>query len=113
MGYITTVVINNDALHLIEEDSDFGKRLAAAACEAPLGGPVSLIARGERAISTAGEVVETHHSSQAEFVMAQHGGGRRFRDIPEEERLTWLRFWAGEMGYSLRKKAKRGRGGSS
>jgi hypothetical protein len=62
MGYNTTVVVLNDALAEIEQDPDFGKKLARA---------IRLASRGLQDVSAHGkhcmfanaaQVIETHHA---------------------------------------------------
>ncbi len=64
MGWNTTVVLLNDALHEIAEDPEFGKRLAdAVSLLAVNKGPVDVSAHGRRSIHcNAATVIETHHA---------------------------------------------------
>lgn len=59
MGYNTTVVVLNDALDQIENDSDFGKNLAAAVRKVIHGKPVDVSAGNH---ANAACVIETHHA---------------------------------------------------
>ena len=58
MGYNTTVVILNDGIHAIENDKDFGKKLARAISAAVSGEKQTLYSGS----GNVGEVVETHHA---------------------------------------------------
>jgi hypothetical protein len=64
MGWNTTVVILNDALHNIENDPDFGKKLADAVKRAinRRECPIRISARG---FSPAAVVLETHDGGSA------------------------------------------------
>jgi hypothetical protein len=72
MGYNTTVVVMNDALSAIEQDPEFGKRLARAIRDAFGGDRVDVPAHGERMIHcNAATVIETHHADH--FVTVRIG----------------------------------------
>lgn len=63
MGWNTTVVILNDALGYIEEDPEFGKKLARAARSVTSSrGHEKIYAKGTRGSADAAIVVETHHN---------------------------------------------------
>lgn len=80
MGYNTTVVVMNDALGEIAEDTEFGKRLAAAIQQVQRGKPVDVPAYGKRGIHcNAAIVIETHHADH-EVVVAVGGNDGRIVD---------------------------------
>lgn len=66
MGYNTTVVVLNDALGFIENDPEFGSRLARAISEAATNGgkPVNVPSISSRggAHCNAATVIESHHA---------------------------------------------------
>lgn len=66
MGYNTTVVVLNDALSFIENDAEFGSRLARAISEAATNGgkPVNVAARSSQGgiHCNAATVIESHHA---------------------------------------------------
>lgn len=65
MGFNSTVVVMNDALHVIAEDKDFGKNLAEAITNASWDRSVHVAAVAGRNIQcNAATVVETHHADQ-------------------------------------------------
>lgn len=73
MGFNTTVVIYNDSLHDIENDPEFGKKLAQAVLEHGGGSKsVNVFARGVRdqgvSSSQAGVVVDSHHSDETALI---------------------------------------------
>lgn len=73
MGFNTTVVVLNDALGAIEQDSEFGRRLVKAILEVQHGKPVDVAAHGLRSIHcNAATVIETHHADH--FVTVRVGG---------------------------------------
>ena len=71
MGYNTTVVVINDALGLIADDPDFGRRLSEAVRELGMGnGPVDIAAHGKSGgiHVNAATVIETHHADYDVFI---------------------------------------------
>jgi hypothetical protein len=71
MGYNTTVLVLNDALGLIRDDPEFGRKLY----EAILGDrfPADVSARNGRQVHTnAATVIETHHADYE--VLVKIGG---------------------------------------
>jgi hypothetical protein len=72
MGYNTTVVIYNDALHEIRNDPEFGKKLVGVILEQDGLRPKSFFASGKQGdytfSSTAGVVVEQHHADDTAIV---------------------------------------------
>ena len=107
MGYVATIVVNVDALHLIKDDKDFGKNVYHAVN--------SLGIRGEGNISVGGfcsaaKAIEKHHSSYAVLVQV---GGHQDKHITcvgadysfrENTEIELLRQLAVKHGFSLRKK---------
>jgi hypothetical protein len=73
MGFNTTVVILNDALHAIEKDPEFGKKLSNAVLRS--------ISRQDCPVhfsagcSDAGSVIETHHADQDVLVSVGENTG--------------------------------------
>ena len=65
MGYNTTVVVMNDALDMIRDDPDFGRRLHDAVLRVQRGKPVDVAAHSSKGgvHCNAATVIETHHSS--------------------------------------------------
>lgn len=82
MGYNTTVVILNDALHFIEDDPDFGKRLADAVKRVTKGKPVYVSAHAKSGgiHCNAATVIETHH---ADYDVTVRVGGNRGEVVHE------------------------------
>lgn len=77
MGFNTTVVVMNDALSAIEQDQDFGKRLASAIREVLRGQPVDVSAHGHRVLHcNAATVIETHHADHMVLVQVGMNSGR-------------------------------------
>lgn len=73
MGYNTTVVILNDALGFIEDDPEFGRRLARAVHESWQNKKVTVPAISSRGIHcNAATVIESHHADH--FVTVRVGG---------------------------------------
>jgi len=108
MGYNTSVIVMNDALHDIASDPDFGKNLSDAVLMVNKGKPVNI-----RALShfNAATVIETHHADLTSVVT--FGGnlglhqftnwGWHHHEMAEQERLC--RIWADKLGFRLVKKS--------
>jgi hypothetical protein len=64
MGWNTTVVVLNDALDFIENDPEFGRRLAQAIVRCHSSGPMDVAAHSSRGgiHCNAARVIETHHA---------------------------------------------------
>lgn len=82
MGWNTTVVVLNDALHNIEKDRDFGKNLAAA-IQRTVGTdrPIDVPAGNH---CNAATVVETHHADFPVLVRVGGNMGKVVEDASEE-----------------------------
>ncbi len=117
MGYNTTVIVMNDALHQIAQDEKFGEKLVDAICGLSISDDTEGVRVPSRNVSAGGYVnaataVETHHSNRNTIVAV---GGNHATVIGytfgshhnPEDKESILRWLASELGYSLRKKAKR------
>tara|TARA_S200002703_G_scaffold127052_1_gene113648 strand:- start:1672 stop:2019 length:348 start_codon:yes stop_codon:yes gene_type:complete len=115
MGFNSTIVVMNDALHEIANDKDFGANLAAAVQKLSLGPKhvgkhgVDIPAGNHCNAATA---VESHHADG--IVVVAVGGncatvlGRSYGNHHnEEDKLDILKQLANELGYGLRKKVSR------
>jgi hypothetical protein len=110
MGFNTTVIVMNDALHDIERDPLFGKKLSDAISSASLrDDPIDVSAMNHVNAAT---VIETHHNS-ANVVVAVGGNcgtvlgwdhGDTHHKPADKERI--LRALANELGYNLHRKRK-------
>ena len=110
MGYNTTVVVLNDALHFIEEDPDFGKNLVRAISQVGgRGGQVDVAARCSNGSvhCNAASVVETHHADSTIIVAV---GGNLGLELGRawghkwDDKVAILKSLASNMGFWLRKK---------
>lgn len=112
MGFNTTVVILNDALGSIEEDKDFGKKIAEAVSLLPRDNnkPVE-IPSGWNA--NAAYVIECHHADSTAIiavggncgeVLAYHYG---YRINTHEEKVSLLRTLAKQLGCDVVEKKKK------
>ena len=114
MGYNTTVIVLNDALHEIENDPLFGRKLGEAVARLSLGRAVvgdhgvDISAGGHVNAATA---IESHHADSNAIVAV--GGncatvlGHTYGDHhKEEDKEKILRQLADELGFSLRRKPK-------
>jgi len=110
MGYNTTVIVLNDALHAIKDDPEFGKKLAAAVSHVGCyGQQKDVSALGHVNAAT---VVETHHADGNAIVAV--GGNCATRigfsfgtHHNHDDTLKIVKELANQLGYSLRKKAQR------
>jgi len=114
MGYNTTVVVHNDALNAIENDKDFGKNLARAI--------IHLDITRDRIIDVpagnycnAVEIIESHHADNLEAVVVGANAGWKLgyaghwsiNAHTDEGKVQILKNLAEQMGYTLRKKARK------
>lgn len=112
MGFNSTVVVMNDALHEIAEDENFGAKLAAAVQKLSLGSRhigehgVDISSGGHCNAATA---IESHHADNIAVVAV--GGncatviGRSWGNHhKKEDKLFILKQLADQFGYTLRKK---------
>ena len=113
MGFNTTVVAMNDALHDIERDPDFGKKLSRAISE--IFGerdPIDVSAMGH---CNAATVIETHHADQTAIVtvggnygtLQAYSWGHSHHTAESAEKH--LREWADKLGFTLSKKRAKAR----
>lgn len=112
MGFNTTLVIMNDALHIIEKDPEFGAKVAQAAQNFGCYGKkhVDISSGGH---CNAATVVDCHHADQTSIILV--GGNMGTVAVPyaggwdhsEKAQERMLRYWADKMGFRLTKKAKR------
>lgn len=88
MGYNTTVVVLNDALGFIENDPEFGKRLARAIMEVQRGKPIDVSAhsKGGGVHCNAAAVIESHHADHDVCVIVGQNYGRVVEQWPEKKR---------------------------
>lgn len=104
MGYNTTLVILNDSLNCIEEDANFGKKVANA-IRAVLGkGKPIDICSGFHA--NAASVIETHHADEMKIIAV---GGNCGEDLGyvggyRATQLDMLKSLADRLGYRIAKK---------
>ena len=104
MGYNTSIIVLNDALNEIENDKDFGKKVAEASRRASSESRPQDIRSGCHV--NAASVIETHHADQLTVLAfggntAQSlGFGGGYRATPEEI----LKNIADRLGYRLVKK---------
>ena len=106
MGYNSTLIILNDALHEIGNDPDFGKKVEAAIQQSVLGKRID-ISSGYHA--NAATVIECHHADHLQVIAIGGntgqvlGSGGGYRNTPEE----MLKYLADSLGYRLTKKPKK------
>ena len=111
MGFNTSMIVLNDSLNEIEEDKDFGRKVAEAISELDLGGGRQIdISSGFHA--NAASVIESHHADQTVVVSfggncgqvlgRVHGWNYDLRKPEDKERL--LKGLADELGYTVRKR---------
>ena len=115
MGYNTSVIVLNDALHDIENDPEFGKNLAQAVLRSSLhqtGHRMDLDIRAGCHCNAAA-VIETHHADQTALIAVGGNYGNclgttwGYSHHEKEQQLEVLRRIADQFGYSLRKKPER------
>lgn len=106
MGYNSTLLVLNDALHQIANDTEFGKKVADAISSLSVqNGPVYISSGGH---VNAASAIETHHADGIKLVAIGGNYGQdlgyagNYRSTPEE----MLRTLADELGYKVVKKTR-------
>ena len=113
MGFNTTLVIMNDALHVIAKDADFGAKVAQAAAQYGCYGnkPVDVSSSGH---CNAATVVDCHHADHTSIILVggncatvalPYAGGWDHSSAEDHERI--LKEWARKLGYVVSKKRRR------
>lgn len=114
MGFQSTVVILNDALHMIREDPEFGKKLcdAISQCGGRSTKGISVNAVDSRGNVSGGAalVVECHHADHSSLVMT--GGNYASVLAPyipgwDHDAEKALRCFADHLGFNVVKKPKK------
>jgi len=111
MGYNTTVVVLNDALNEIENDTEFGLKLARAIRHASLGRSATREGLDVRSggHGNAATVVESHHADGTAIVAV---GGNHATVLgytwgshhTDQNKETIIQHLAKELGYTLKKR---------
>ncbi len=108
MGYNSTVVVMNDALHAIEDDPQFGKKLSQAIMTVSRGNPVDVSALNH---CNAATVIETHHADGTALVAVGQNYGHNLGILypygEEELDVRVLKALADKLGYYVSKKPQR------
>lgn len=103
MGYNSTLVIMNDALHEIRDDKDFGKKVYDAVLTVTRGKSVDIAIGGFCNVAT---VIETHHADSIKLIAVGGNYGQdlgytgSYNSTPEE----LLKTLADNLGYRVVKK---------
>lgn len=111
MGYNSTIVVLNDALHEIEKDPEFGSKVAKAIRALSVKeGPIDIRAGGH---VNAASAVETHHADGINLIAVGGNCGTdlgysgNYRAQPED----LLRELARKLGYQIvRNREKKAKG---
>lgn len=121
MGFNTTIVIRNDALHQIKDDPEFGRKLVDAILnlnDPRYKGRLLEVPAGNHA--NAAQVVETHHADLTSIVTVggnlgvHHGTFGGWRHTEEKAQRDLVRMWAEKLGMKVtytEPEAKKGSGG--
>jgi len=106
MGYNTTLVVLNDALHQIENDPEFGKKVARAAQLVWHGKAVD-ISSGNHC--NAATVIESHHADEMHLIAVGGNYGQKLGYVGSyrAQPLDMLKSLADQMGYNISKKRTR------
>jgi len=111
MGFNTTVVVMNDAIHSIAKDPHFGLKLADAVLKLQLGkGKVDIEAGGHVNAATA---IESHHADFFQAVLVGGNCGEHVCGVSigwraEDKELELLKGLAYKLGYKLSKAKTKG-----
>ena len=107
MGWNATVVVMTDALHEIERDTDFGRKLASAISMLNVNSRPQHVSAGCH--GNAASAIELHHADHHAIVAVGGNMGTVLghAHCDQDQKLAIIKQLAESMGYSLRKKAKR------
>lgn len=103
MGYNSTLIVLNDALHQIKDDKEFGEKVYNAVLTVNRGKPVDIYSGNH---CNAATVIETHHADSLRLIAV---GGNCGQDLgyagsysfkPEE----MLKILADRLGYRIVRK---------
>ena len=106
MGFNSTVIVLNDALHQIAEDKEFGKKVADAISGLSVGRKVDISSGGH---CNAATVIETHHADGIKLIAV---GGNCGQDLGyvghyRSTQLDMLKQLAENLGYRITKIKKK------
>lgn len=109
MGYNTTIVVMNDALGQIAQDSKFGEKVASAVTKAISGKRIDIEAGNH---CNAAHVVETHHADETVIITVggnlgikqHHAHGWHHNEVDTQRELC--KAWAKKLGLEVVDKAK-------
>tara|TARA_Y100000310_G_scaffold317661_1_gene370764 strand:+ start:967 stop:1395 length:429 start_codon:yes stop_codon:yes gene_type:complete len=111
MGFNTTVVVLNDALHQIQEDPEFGKRLHKSIGELGGGSNVRNVdvpaIHGNSVHCNAATVIETHHVDETTIIAVGGNMGKQIGNVfcsANADPLEIVKQLADQLGYTLHKK---------
>jgi len=111
MGFNTSVIVLNDALHEIENDKDFGKKLGKAVRKLSLPHTYGIdISSGNHA--NVATVIETHHADYTSLLacggncVSVLGEIYGYRHNTESVQVQLLAMLADNLGYKVVKKGK-------
>lgn len=120
MGFNTTIVIRNDALHQIENDPEFGRKLVEAIMnlnDPRYKGRRLEVAAGNHA--NVAQVVETHHADLTSIVTVggnlgvHHGTFGGWRHTEEKAQRDLVRMWGEKLGMKVTYKEPEAKAGSA
>ena len=104
MGFNTAALILNDGLHNIQQDTEIGQKIYSAIATAHRdGGDIS--SGGHYGVMT---VLPPVHADYFQVVLIGHNTIKRLSTAFSSDPEAILRGMADEMGYSLRKRARKG-----
>lgn len=105
MGFNSTLIVLNDALHTIEKDEEFGKNVAQAIHE-QYGRRKEYVDIASNGHMNAASVLGSHHADEKHLFAIGGNTGWDFGRMgnwksPEED---LLRAWANKLGFDIHKK---------
>lgn len=111
MGYNSTIVVLNDALHSIQNDKEFGNKVSSAILKLSVKeGPIDISCGG---FVSAASVIETHHNSAFVPILVGSNCGYVIEkgifgaDDNSQLELQLLKRLADNLGYRLVQKTIR------
>lgn len=105
MGFQTTMVVLNDALHEIRDDKDFGEKVYDAALK--ISHSITPIDIHANMHANAASVIESHHADEAVMLVASGNTMVNMGSVgtwASTDPVNYLKKAADKMGYRLVKK---------
>lgn len=115
MGFNTSAIILNDAVHLLPDDHDLGQKIHDAVLQVGCRFDAPSVDIGIRGHANAMTIIESHHADQTKVISVGGNCGQVLGTIyawdfdlrKPEDKERMLKRLAEELGYTVHKKPSR------